>query len=488
MPMNGTVRNHDLNPFLQPESVAVIGATERPGSWGAGIMERLRDSKYPGKIFPVNRHAESVYGLRAYPEVTSITDFVDLAILIIPEDAVEETIHACGKKGVRGITIITAGFGEATESGGEREKAMARVARSYGMRILGPNVSGTFNLSAQFNATRSHSKRLVATPLAGISQGGYAFFDLLAAGDAREMGVGKFVHTGNECDLQVTDFLEHFGKDPHVEGIIMYLETLRDGRRFMEVASRVTKEKPVVVHKAGRTEGGSRAALSHTGALAGRGEVYQGAFHQVNFVQSPTMELLLPLGHALIERPPMRGKRVAIVTMGGSWGVALTDRIEGEGLRVPELGPAVQKRLRDLGMPERASTKNPVDMGASGFTQFSAESLVEMGRAALSSGEVDALIFHGLGMAHMGEGKNFLGKSSVSQMERDVLAGYSGLQAEIGRPVMIGTALSQWESPAVHDLHEAGIRVYHRLDEIACILSLMYGYWRRRNLVHETPA
>jgi len=129
-----------------------------------------------------------------------------------------------------------------------------------------------------------------------------------------------------------------------------------------------------------------------------------------------------------------------------------------------------------------------VDMGASGFTQFSAESLVEMGRAALSSGEVDALIFHGLGMAHMGEGKNFLGKSSVSQMERDVLAGYSGLQAEIGRPVMIGTALSQWESPAVHDLHEAGIRVYHRLDEIACILSLMYGYWRRRNLVHETPA
>jgi acyl-CoA synthetase (NDP forming) len=481
--MSETARDYELKPFLQPESVAVIGATERPGSWGAGIMESLMDSKYPGRIFPVNRHAESVYGLRAYPQVTSIPDFVDLAILIIPEDSVEEAIRVCGRKGVKGITIITAGFGEATEIGRGREEAMARAARSYGMRLLGPNVSGTFNLHARFNSKRSHSRRLVATPLAGISQGGYAFSDLLAVGDAKGMGVGKFVHTGNECDLQATDFLEYFGKDPQVKGILMYLETLRDGRRFLEVARRVAEEKPVVVHKAGRTEGGSRAALSHTGAMTGRGEVYQGAFHQVNIVQSPAMELLLPLGHALIERPPMRGNRVAVVTMGGSWGVALTDRLEGEGLAVPELSPAVQQRLRDIGMPERASTKNPVDMGATGFTHLSVESLVDMGRIALSSGEVDALIFHGLGRAAMGTENSPIGKKSVLQMEKDVLAGYSGLQAELDRPVMIGSALSQWESPAVHDLHEAGIRMYHRLDEIALILSLMYRHWRKRQLL-----
>jgi len=212
--MSGTARDHELNPFLQPESVAVIGATERPGSWGAGIMESLLDSKYPGRIFPVNRHAESVFGLPAYPDVTSIPERVELAILIIPENSVEETIRACGEKGVKGITIITAGFGEATQIGREREEAMARAARSYGMRILGPNVSGTFNLHARFISKRLHSKRLLATPLAGISQGGYAFSDLLAVGEAKGMGVGKFVHTGNECDLQVTDFLELFGKDP----------------------------------------------------------------------------------------------------------------------------------------------------------------------------------------------------------------------------------------------------------------------------------
>jgi acetate---CoA ligase (ADP-forming) subunit alpha len=485
--MNGTALDHELKPFLQPESVAVIGATERPGSWGAHIMQSLLSSKYPGRIFPVNRHAKRVYEIPAYPQVSSIPGSVDLAILIIPEDAVEEAIRACGKKGVKGVTIITAGFGEATENGRGREKAMAQVARSYGMRILGPNVSGTFNLHAQFNSTRSHSKRLVATALAGISQGGYAFSDLLAVGDAREMGVGKFAHTGNECDLQATDFLGYFGKDPEVKGILMYLETLRDGKRFLEVARKVTKEKPVVVYKAGRKEGGSRAALSHTGAMTGRGEVYQGGFHQVNIVQCPSMELLLPLGHALIERPPIRGNRVAIVTMGGSWGVALTDCLEGEGLAVPELSPAVQRRLRDLGMPERASTKNPVDMGATGFAHFSVETLVDMGRITLSSGEVDALILHGLGRVAMGTENSLIGKKSVQQMEKDVLLGYSALQAEIGRPVMIGSALSQWESPTVHELHEAGIRFYHRLDEIALILSLMHGYWQRRQLDDERP-
>jgi len=153
--------------------------------------------------------------------VTSIPERVELAILVIPENSVEETIRACAEKGVKGITIITAGFGEVTQIGRGREEAMARVAKSYGMRILGPNVSGTFNLRARFNAKRSHSKRLVATPLAGVSQGGYAFADLLAVGEANAMGVGKFVHTGNECDLQVTDFLEHFGKDPQVMGILM---------------------------------------------------------------------------------------------------------------------------------------------------------------------------------------------------------------------------------------------------------------------------
>ncbi|HEX7371714.1 MAG TPA: CoA-binding protein, partial [Thermodesulfobacteriota bacterium] len=254
-----------LGVFLNPRSVAVIGASEKPGSWGSFIMEGLLSRKYPGKIYPVNRRSSTIYALPAYPDIKAVPGAVDLAVFTIPEDSVEELIRECGVKGVKGITIVTAGFGEALEGGRAREEAMARLARSYGMRLLGPNVSGTFNLHARFNASASPAEYLTATPLAAVCQGGYAIYDLLARGHAQRMGVGKFIHTGNECDLQVTDFLEMYGEDPQVQGILMYLETLRDGRRFLEVARRIANDKPIIVHKAGRTAGGTRAARSHTG-------------------------------------------------------------------------------------------------------------------------------------------------------------------------------------------------------------------------------
>ena len=469
----------ELDVFLQPRSVAVIGATERPGAWGSFMMEGLLSSRYPGAIYPVNLHSSTVHGLRAYPDIGSIPDPVELAVLTIPEESVEQAVQDCGAKGVKGITIITAGFGEAVEGGRAREEAMAKQARAHGMRVIGPNVSGTFNLHARFNPSPSSAEHLLATPLAAVSQGGFAFYDLLASGYARRMGVGKFIHTGNECDLQVTDFLEHFGKDPQVQGIVMYLETLRDARRFLEVARRVARDKPVIIHKAGRTSGGTRAAQSHTGAIAGLKEVYRGALVQVNVILSPSMELLLPLGHAFIERPFMRGKRVAIVTMGGSWGVALADRLEEEGLLLPELSRPTQESLRSLGMPPRASTRNPVDIGAAGVTAFSVERLVEMGRVVLASGEADALILHGLGRAGFVRDGTPRGKEIFMELEKQAMRGYNGLQREFGKPVVLGSYHSSWESQAVSDLQGEGIRVHHRLEEIAQILFRMYEYWRR---------
>ena len=469
----------DLNVFIEPKSVAVIGASERPGSWGSFIMEGLLAWHYPGKLYPVNRRSSAVYGLQAYPDVGSIPDPVELAVLTIPEDSVEEAVQECGAKGVKGVTIITAGFGEAMEGGRTREEAIANLARSHGMRILGPNVSGSFNLHARFNASASPAEHLVPSPLAFVSQGGYAIYDLLARGFGCGMGVGKFIHTGNECDLTVTDFLDRFGRDPQVRGILMYLETLRDGKRFMEVARRVARDKPIIVHKAGRTAGGTRAARSHTGAIAGMREVYRGALEQANIIICPSMELLLPLGHALIERPPMRGERVAIVTMGGSWGVALSDRLEEEGLVMPELSLPLQNRLRSLGMPARASTKNPVDIGAAGVSAFSVEALLEMGRMLLASNEVDALILHGFGRPGFIQEETSPARKIFLEMEKQAMRGYNRLQQEMGRPVILGCCLSSWESQAVSDLQREGVRFFHRLDEIAQILFRMHEYWRK---------
>ncbi len=473
----------ELDVFLTPQSVTVIGATERPGSWGSFIMNGLLSRPYAGKIYPVNHQAGQVYGIRAYREVGSLPESPDLAILTIPAKAVEQAIEECGRKGVKGISIIAAGYGEAALEGKKRERELVRLARSYGMRLLGPNVSGTFNLHAEFNGSASPEMHLVKSKLAAVCQGGYAIYDLLAHAFFRGMGVGKFVHTGNESDLTTTDFLEHLGRDPEVEAIFMYVEAIKEGKRFLEVAREVSRTKPIVMYKAGKSSASSRAAKSHTGALSGIHGIYQGALAQANVLISPTMELLLPLGHALIERPPMDGNRVAILTMGGSWGVALTDTLEREGLRVPELSETLQAKLRNLGMPVRASVKNPVDIGASGLF-FDKKLLFALGRNILTSGEADAIILHGMGRPGMLDENAPERLRLFLEINKEIIRGYAGMEKEFGVPVFIGSIFAPWESQVIYDLNKEGIRIYDRLDETAQILSLMYRYRVRRQSMH----
>ncbi len=442
-------------------------------------MEGLLSRPYPGRIYPVNRQGGKVFGVPAFKEVLDLPEPPELAIFTIPEESVEQTIRDCGRKGVKGITIITAGFSEATEAGREREAEMVRLARSYGLRLLGPNVSGTFNLHENFNGSAAPERHLIKNRLAAVCQGGYAFYDLLAHGYFRHLGVGIFVHTGNEADLTTTDFLEHIGGDPHVQGVVMYVEAIKEGRRFVEAAREISKTKPIIIYKAGRTPDASRAARSHTGALAGSYGIYEGALAQSNVVSAPTMELLLPLGRALVERPPLRGNRVAILTMGGSWGVALTDALEAEGLRVPELSGGLQSRLRGLGMPVRASVKNPVDIGASGLF-FSKDILTALGREILTSGEADALILHGLGRVGMLDEQAPERLRIFLEINKEIIRAYAGMEKTFGLPVLIGSIYAPRESQVIHDLNEEGLFIFDRLDETAQILSRLYRYWQRR--------
>ena len=472
---------NDLGVFLNPESVAVIGATERPGSWGSFIMNGLLSCNYSGKIFPINRNADLVYGIRAFKNIAEIKDSVDLAVFCIPQQFVERGIKACAEKHVKGITIITAGFGESSEEGKQKQQNLAGLARSLGIRILGPNVSGTFNLHADFNASSIVGARLMTTPLAGICQGGYALYNILSSGWDRGIGLGKFIHTGNECDLTVTDFLEHFSRDPETQGVVMYLETVRDGWRFVEAASRLAKTKPVVVYKGGKSSDSARAAYSHTGALAGKNEIYRGLFQQAGIVSSPTMELLLPLAHALIERPSMKGNRVGIITIGGSWGVALTDALVEAQLCVPEFSGKLQIALRSLGMPARASIRNPVDFGASGMF-FSTDMLLAIGQEILSSGEVDALILHGVGRGGMHTDETPEEWKIFLDFEKQQIRGFTELEQASGLPVLIGSHYNPWQSQAVSDLNQEGIRIYNRLYEMAHLLAAMNTYWKYKRV------
>jgi len=469
----------ELDVFLNPESVAVIGASERPGSWGSFIMSGLLSSNFAGHIYPVNSRGGKIFGIPAFRDVSEINSPIDLAVCAIPEKFVKQTIEACGQKGVKGITVITAGFAETSDQGRQQQAFLAGLARSLGIRIIGPNVSGTFNLHAGFNASSIPADDLIATPIAAACQGGYAFYDILSSGWAKGLGVGKFIHTGNESDLTVTDFLQTFGKDPEVKAIVMYIEALRDGKRFMEIARQVTRTKPVVIYKAGRTVDSARAAHSHTGALAGQWQVYSGLLHQVGAVVSPAMELLLPIGHALIERPPMKGRRVAIITVGGSWGVALTDSLSEAGLSVPKFSPDLQQELRSLGMPDRASVKNPLDFGASG--QFLAVDFpASLARAILASKEVDALILHGIGRPGMHSSKTAEASKIFLEIEKQQVNDICSLEKEMGIPVLIGSHYNPWESQAISDLNKQGVRIYNRLHEIAWLLTAMYEYGHKK--------
>lgn len=469
----------DLNPFINPSSVAVIGASERPGSWGSFIMNGLLSQKFPGKIYPVNKNADSIFNIPSFKDIRQIEAPVDLAVISIPDKYIRETITACAEKKVKAITAITAGFAETSEEGEQIQASLAELVHSNGMRLLGPNVSGTFNLHAKFNASPINEDNILATPIAAVCQGGYAFHDLLTSGGNRKMGVGKFIHTGNEADLTKTDFLEFFGQDPEVEAIIMYIESIRDGRRFMEVARQVSRNKPVVVYKAGRTADSARAAQSHTAALSGEWQIYAGLLKQTGIVISPSMELLLLIAHALIERPPLKGRRIGIITMGGSWGVSLADCLTETGLTVPEFSPALQERLRDRGLPSRASAKNPVDFGASGKFAES-DFLLSLGREILQSGEVDALVLHGVGRPGMHTNKTPPEMKLMLSLEIEQLSGFNDLEKEFGIPVLIGNHNSPWESQAMHEINNLGIRCYNRLHDIAWLLAAMLDDWRQR--------
>ncbi len=465
----------EIKVFLAPRSIAVIGASDTAGTWGSFIMEGMLAWNYQGKIFPVNRNGKPVYGIPSYKDIREISEEVELAVVAVPQEALEETLRGCASRGVKGVTIISAGFAEVDTKGEFKQRGLRDLASSLGIRLLGPNVSGTFNLHFPFNASGAPARHLVPSPLAAVCQGGYAFYDLLAAGGSRNMGVGWFVHTGNECDLEVNDFLEFLGQDPQVKGILMYLEALRDPKRFMRLAKEISRLKPILVFKAGQTPAGARAAQSHTGALCGEQKIYEGAFKQSGVLMCPSIELLLSLGHMLVERPLMKGNRVGIMTMGGSWGVSLTDELEKQGIRVPQLSPSLQSVLRDLGMPQRASTKNPVDIGAAGISyHLRPQDVVSMAREMLLSGEIDGLIFHGLGRPGMArEREADRARGVFLSVEVSLMRDVQALESQIKKPVLLGCCLSPWESQAVCDLNQEHIRTYQRLDEMALGLRLL---------------
>ena len=347
-----------LEYMFRPKSVAIIGASRKPGKIGHEILRNLIEYKYPGKIYPVNPSAEEILGLKCYKSVIEIPDEVDLAVVSVPAKLVPTILEECGKKGVKAVAVISAGFGEIGNV--ELEKQIVEIARKHNMRLLGPNIFGLVYTPSRLNASFG-PRDVLPGNIAFISQSGALGIALMGWTILEEIGLSAVVSVGNKADIDDADLLEFFYHDEDTKVILIYMEGVKNGRRFMDVAKRVSKKKPIVVIKAGRSERGAKAVASHTGSLAGSDRIYDAAFRQCGVLRASNFEEAFDWARALATLPPPKGENVVIITNGGGAGVLATDACEANGLHLMEMTSDLENHFRKY-MPPFGSPHNPVDL------------------------------------------------------------------------------------------------------------------------------
>lgn len=345
-----------LTGLLRPKSIAVVGASATPGKIGHTVIKNLIESGYEGGIYPINPTADEILGLKVYQSVLDVPGDIEAAAITVPAKLVMDVAKECGEKGVKGLIVITSGFSEVGET--ELEEELVRVANSYGMRVLGPNVVGTLSNSDNLNASFAPF-----LPLEGsaslVSQSGALLIAIDAITYTRRIGFDKLISIGNMSDVNFADMVAWLNEDENTKCITLYIEGLKDGRRFINQCANA--KKPIVVLKAGVSQHGAAAAASHTGSLAGAQQIYGAAFEQAGAIQTTDLSDLFNCTLALSLQPPMKGDNLLIITNGGGVGVLATDSAEKAGLPLNFAPESVQEELKKH-MPYFGSAKNPVDL------------------------------------------------------------------------------------------------------------------------------
>jgi len=352
--------NRDFHRVFNPTSIAVVGASRSIGKWGFTIPMNIIGSGFRGKLVMVNPRESGILGLPTYGSLSDVPGPVDLAIVTIPAKKVLGVVHEAAAKGVKNLLVVASNFSEVGGEGAELEREMARAANEAGITIIGPNTMGIYSATSSLAALGTF-----VFPLKGqvgfVSQSGNLGVQLLDWGRDRGVGFSRFVGSGNEANTSVTEYLEYLGADQETDVIALYIEGIEDGNRFLDVARKVTPTKPVIVLKGGRGEQGSRAALSHSGSLAGVNELFEGMFEQAGIVTAETSEQFIDLVTAFTSLPVPRGGRVAVVTVGGGWGVVAADASDREGVKLATMSDSVIAEL-DTFLPKYWSHGNPVDL------------------------------------------------------------------------------------------------------------------------------
>jgi acetyltransferase len=456
-----------LDAVFSPRSIAVIGATDRPSSVGRTLLLNLISSPFGGTVYPVNPKRTSVLGIRAYATIADVPDAVDLAVIATPAASVPAVMQECAASGVRAAIIISAGFRETGEEGAELESNIRAIARSAGMRVIGPNCLGVMRPVSGLNATFAGR---IAKPgsVAFISQSGALLTSILDWSVVENVGFSAFVSIGSMADVGWGDLISHFGDDHRTHSIVLYMESIGDARGFLSAAREVALRKPIIVIKAGRTEAAARAAVSHTGTLAGSDDVLNAAFRRSGVVRVEAIADLFYLAEVLSKQPRPAGNRLTIVTNAGGPGVLATDALILGGGKLAELSDESRSSLDSL-LPAHWSRSNPVDVLGDAGPEAYAKS-VEILRADPGADGV-LVVLTPQAMTHPTDTARSLAEA-VKGARKPVLASWMG-----GESIAAGERI----------LNEAGIPTFAYPDTAARVFNYMWRYNYNLRGIYETP-
>ncbi len=372
-----------LEKLFYPSSIAIVGASRQPGKIGYIILKNLIEYGFKGKIYPVNPNATEILGLKCYPRVSAIPEPVDVVVVSVPAPKVPDVIEDAGKAGAKFAVIIASGFKEVGNV--ELEERVVEIAHKYGMRILGPNIFGYVYTPSKINATFG-PRDVIPGNVAFVSQSGALGIALMGTTILEGIGVSAIISIGNKSDLDDADFLEFFESDPNTGVVLIYMEGVKDGKRFVEAAAKTTLKKPVIVIKSGRTEVGARAAASHTGALAGDIAVYESAFKQSGVLMAKSVEEAFDWVKALAWNPVPEGENLVVITNGGGAGVQASDTFADDGIALRTPPKDLVENLKKF-LPSFAAFANPIDLTGMATPEWYYKALYE----ALKNPDVHAI-------------------------------------------------------------------------------------------------
>jgi len=469
-----------LNRLFKPASVAVIGASEVPGKAAERRTRSLIQGGYPGKIFLINPKRDTLFGRKAYPSILDIGEDVDLVMVVVAPKLIPQAVADSVKMRAKGIVIITAGLGETGEEGKRIEAEILRTATEGDAKIIGPNCSGLFSAAGDMNLLGVPP--IKKGPLAVIAQSGNIIDSITHYAEMRGVGLSHIISAGNAIGVQFHEYIDYLGQDEATQVILMYLEGIKEGGEIVRVAREVSKRKPIVILKVGRSNAGARAAASHTGSLAADDAVVDAALRQAGIVRVTNVDEMFDVAISFANMPLPKGNRVAIVSEGGGDNSVAADNAEHFGLEVPVLPQATQEKIRPFllaGMP----ASNPIDYG--GTAEENPDMINKVVEALMEEQGIDSVYVTGF----FGGFKEIIAPH-VGELEEKTSRELVRLMRQYGKPIAVHTSFAQAPFPSMGILAESGVLLTPSSERAAQCLAIMAKFAVRReklNLAKPLP-